>query len=319
MVDLSKAGEESATWPIELGKKSKIRLEKDSRFSTVKPVRAESAGPGAGGYRGAGEDTRGAAAVGVSGLEHVEPSTPPSPEARPPWQASPDAAGRLQALSDAPPPTVRSKRLWAALAALAVTIGSVAGLFAFGRRPADLGLSQQVVTVTVAAPPGAVVPRATAPSPVSTPTPTPPVSSTVDVNAASYSVLMSHLSSDQSAVASRMDGRLVVRLASKTAGVVDPLQTAANGTHTFGWPDVLAEHESYRNDPRFGASVLLLPSTMVGSRRVDPASGRPYLITIVDIGFANRDQVLSWCRAMFPNLTDAERNNTCMPMSMKVT
>jgi len=54
---------------------------------------------------------------------------------------------------------------------------------------------------------------------------------------------------DASLAASKLDGRWVAFLSSKTAGIVDPLQTTESGSHKFGWSDILSEHERFRGAP----------------------------------------------------------------------
>lgn len=313
---------DSAAGYIDLTKPRKVRLEKRT---TAPPSAAAPGGaiPAAG--LGAGADgVSGTAPIASTSWALSQPVSGPSDD--------PTFGGEYRAPESRPtPPRVIAGhpggvtgegrrpifRSWALVAAsLVVALTAVGVGLAIGRGQSDVAQKPPVATVTVVAPP--------APAPAN-PAPAATISASAasttqpsDPQAVAYDALMTRLRSDQPAVASRMDGRLVAKLASKTAGIVDPLQTAANGTHTFGWSDVLAEHEAFRSDPRFGTSVLLLTSDLVGSRRSDTVSGRPYLITIADVGFSSRNDVLSWCRRMFPALGDAERNNTCMPMSMKV-
>ncbi len=120
---------------------------------------------------------------------------------------------------------------------------------------------------------------------------------------------------DEAAVTSRLDGRYVVKLASKVAGTTDPLQTTASGSNTFQWADVQAEYDAIRTDPRIGSAVILMTrSDRIGKARVDPASGEAYYVTIADIGATDRDDVTAWCRQVYATDSEKVRNNKCLPM-----
>jgi hypothetical protein len=115
--------------------------------------------------------------------------------------------------------------------------------------------------------------------------------------------------------ASKLDGRWVAMLSSKTDGTVDPLQRTASGSHRWHWKDILAEHERLRGDPRFSSSVFLIMSTKFGSAVRSP-DGKPYYVTAVDNGFLDAAAVRSWCAQTFSNLPKAERDDTCAPARM---
>jgi len=105
------------------------------------------------------------------------------------------------------------------------------------------------------------------------------------------------------------DSRWVAQVASKSVGITDPLQTAANGTHTFYAVDILAESQAATTlaPP---SSVLVLQSTDFG-KRSHASDGQPYWVTVVDEGFGTRDAVKSWCASAFPTLTADQLADTC--------
>ena len=119
---------------------------------------------------------------------------------------------------------------------------------------------------------------------------------------------------DASLAASKLDGRWVAFLSSKTAGIVDPLQTTESGSHKFGWSDILSEHERFRGDPRFDSPVFLIMSTTFGA--ATKVNGKPLFVTAVDNNFLNAADVRSWCDVTFAELPTAQRNNTCSPAQL---
>ncbi|TFV88564.1 hypothetical protein [Blastococcus sp. CT_GayMR16] len=106
-----------------------------------------------------------------------------------------------------------------------------------------------------------------------------------------------------------LDERWVAQVASKSVGIVDPLQTAQNGTHTFFAVDILAESEAARSSAG-GAPVLVLQSTDFGKWSVAD-NGQPYWITVVDAGFASSDDVDAWCASTYPSLDPEALANAC--------
>lgn len=166
-----------------------------------------------------------------------------------------------------------------------------------------------------------VVAQGTATSPSSSPTPSSSLSSS-SPSAASSSTSASPSSS--ATVAPEvvlndlraadlptlvLDGHWVVQLASKYNGVVDQQQLAANGTHTFGDADILAEHEALRS--RFGPGIKLIGGKDMGKR-----SSRPQALwmTIYDQGtFGSEADVTNWCASVFPDKAGEARLNVCLP------
>lgn len=106
------------------------------------------------------------------------------------------------------------------------------------------------------------------------------------------------------------DGRWVAILAAKAPGMTDPLQVAANGTHTFYLFDILAEHEALRD--------RLPTSNVLALRRADfGLQGSDLWITVADPGgFSSADDVMAWCAIAFPELSGDELANQCLPQRL---
>ena len=147
------------------------------------------------------------------------------------------------------------------------------------------------------------------PTPTTTVSPTPTVSPE-DAAAGQLSALRS-----ASLATLVLDGRWVAQVASKSVGITDPLQTAQNGTHQFFTVDILAEHvrlQSIAGDP---SRVLLLQAGDFGKHAVSP-DGRPYWVTVVDLGFGSSSEVKSWCGQVFAALSPAARDDACAPRAL---
>jgi hypothetical protein len=110
------------------------------------------------------------------------------------------------------------------------------------------------------------------------------------------------------------DNRWVAQVASKSVGITDPLQTAANGTHTFYAVDILAESEAVTQKAP-ASSVLVVQSIDFG-KRSHAGDGQPYWITVVDEGFGSSDQVKAWCAQAFSSLTAGQLADTCVPRTL---
>lgn len=150
-------------------------------------------------------------------------------------------------------------------------------------------------------------------SPTSSPTSPPATSpsSPTDI-AAAASLAKLQATRDATVTQVRLDGRWVAQLASKYDGVVDPNQTTASGSHTFGYPDILAEYESIR--AVFGDGVLLLQGTDFGRQ----VSGRKAIwVTLYDGGFRSQAQAQAWCGHQFPGLTGKALANKCVVRSLR--
>ncbi len=110
------------------------------------------------------------------------------------------------------------------------------------------------------------------------------------------------------------DERWIAQVASKYVGITDPLQTAANGTHTFYAVDILAEVRA-AEAAAGSAPVLVLQSTDFGRISYAP-NGEPYWITLVDGGFAGADAIVAWCANAFPQLNAEQLANACAARTM---
>lgn len=144
--------------------------------------------------------------------------------------------------------------------------------------------------------------------------PVPPPAKAHPTTDPSLAQLQALVRGDASLAASKLDGRWVAFLASKTAGIVDPLQTTDSGGHKFGWSDILKEHERFRQDPRFASGVFLIMSTSFGS--APTVNGKPLFVTAVDNSSFSAADVRSWCDVTFAELPAAQRNNTCTPAQL---
>lgn len=107
----------------------------------------------------------------------------------------------------------------------------------------------------------------------------------------------------------RFGGRRVAMLASKWDGIVDPQQRAANGTRTFYYSDILAEHEDLGR--RVGTVRLALASDLFSQ----PGS-RETWVTFYDGAFSSDAAVRSWCAKTFPGLSGNALNNQCTPKQL---
>ena len=110
------------------------------------------------------------------------------------------------------------------------------------------------------------------------------------------------------------DGRWVAQVASKSVGITDPLQTAANGSHTFYAVDILAESREATSSVS-ASSVLVLRSTDFGKRSY-AGDGQAYWITVVDVGFAGSAAVDAWCASTYPALDAEQLANACAPRTL---
>jgi len=112
-----------------------------------------------------------------------------------------------------------------------------------------------------------------------------------------------------------LDGRWAAQLSSKSEGIVDPLQLAANGSHTFRGPDILKEHLILRSDSRFADSdIVLVTGSDFGQEST--YNGKPFWITLALRSFSSSADVIQWCAANFPLLSGDELSNSCLPRSL---
>lgn len=108
-----------------------------------------------------------------------------------------------------------------------------------------------------------------------------------------------------------LDSRYVAMLSAKAEGIVDKVSPPPGGG-AWHWPAIYAQHMALRTDPRFGSSVRLLLSTQFGDGTTTKA-GKPYYVTIADLGFSSADDVKSWCDSTFSDLSATQRANACAP------
>ena len=121
--------------------------------------------------------------------------------------------------------------------------------------------------------------------------------------------------SDEGVAQVSLDGQDVAMVASKWNGVRDPLQTAADGSHTFHYADILAEHERLAAEDNDGASLVMLRGTDYGKRRKSP-DGKTIYVTFALGSWDTRDEVKKWCSRRFAGLSSAKRDDTCVPTKL---
>jgi hypothetical protein len=110
-------------------------------------------------------------------------------------------------------------------------------------------------------------------------------------------------------------GQWVAQLSSKIPGILDPLQTAHNGMHTFGATDILWEHQELRGADNLGADVRLLLSTDYGQREL--YQGQPLWVTVaVDPAFGTSAEVEAWCARRFASLSGGALTDQCAPRQL---
>ena len=105
------------------------------------------------------------------------------------------------------------------------------------------------------------------------------------------------------------DGEYVAQLASKSVGITDPLQVAANGTHTFRATDILVEHDRLAAGNNLGAHLVLVLSTDYGKRQL--YHGEPLWVTFALANFGSASAVSSWCHRRFPTLSGDRLEDQC--------
>jgi hypothetical protein len=142
--------------------------------------------------------------------------------------------------------------------------------------------------------------------------PTPPAPTRTPEEKALTTLQQRHVASLSRLV---LDGRWVAQVASKSIGIVDPLQVAANGTHTFYAADILAEIDAVTRTVSDPSSVLVLQSGDFGKRSF-AADRQPYWITVVDAGFSGSDSVRSWCAQTFSSLSGEQLDDACVPRTL---
>lgn len=200
-------------------------------------------------------------------------------------------------------PTEKSPRGWllvlTILAVVSLAIAVAIAVIMANRSGAESGAQSTtaptaVTTVTV---PATEPPNSTQPL---TQTPT------VDPDIAAQAELNRLIAESASWVP--LDGQWAAMLGGKWVGITDPLQTNSKGSHTFGAADILAEHETLKARVT-GVDVVLLDSRTFGDNISH--DGQPLYVTIGLGDFNDRDEVLAWCAAQFPELSGAHLENQC--------
>lgn len=201
-----------------------------------------------------------------------------------------------------PPPAARRPAVWA-IAAGAGVLALVAGLGA-------AWLVVRPLWATVGQPEPT---RSAGPVPTASVAPTRPggrsTGPVVSDEDAALTTLRSRAAGNARALT--FEGQWVAQLASKYVGIRDPLQTAANGTHTFQATDIIAESDALAARVG-GAKVVLLSSLDYGKRFHH--NGDPLWVTMaLSPSFTSRDAVVAWCAEQFSELSGDELANQCMP------
>ncbi|OWV04282.1 hypothetical protein B5D80_20445 [Micromonospora wenchangensis] len=124
-----------------------------------------------------------------------------------------------------------------------------------------------------------------------------------------------HRLHDQDLPTVNLDGRYVAQLASKSEGIVDPRQQAANGSHTFYASDILAEHLRLRVEFGTEVPVVLLLSTDYGQQQRH--GNQPLWLTFAVLPEGSKESVASWCGGHFAQLTEEARQNLCVPRRLR--
>jgi hypothetical protein len=141
-----------------------------------------------------------------------------------------------------------------------------------------------------------------------TPDPTTPDPTTPDPEADALASLEQAYEQDRDTVS--FNGQYAAQIASKYPGIVDKLQTAADGTHTFQATDILAEYQQLSTAHNSSEHpVILLKSSDYGKRQ--RLNGHFLWVTFAVGDFPDAQSVHSWCDAQFASLSTTERENQC--------
>lgn len=110
----------------------------------------------------------------------------------------------------------------------------------------------------------------------------------------------------------RYDERWVLVLSAKYPGSSDPLQTAANGSNTFYFSDILTFHEDLVQR-LYDVNVKMLRTADWGKQ-----GGRDLWFTVADPGgLTSAAEAEAWCAARFPELSGEVLQNQCLPRRMR--
>ncbi|MGV1010152.1 MAG: hypothetical protein ACOYBY_16350, partial [Dermatophilaceae bacterium] len=113
-----------------------------------------------------------------------------------------------------------------------------------------------------------------------------------------------------------LDGRWVLQLSSKRDGMVDPLQTAANGTHTFHYADITTQFDQLSDlARRSGMTPLVLTAGDFGSKHTQ--DGDNLWVLLADPGgVSSKATAQMGCARLFPQVSAAELTNWCLPRTL---
>lgn len=111
----------------------------------------------------------------------------------------------------------------------------------------------------------------------------------------------------------RLDGRWVIQLASKFNAVADSSLVAANGSHVFYYPDIVAEYQDLEQRMAgYGYPTMLLLASDFGNRQ--RPENRKIWVTLTDPGgLRDVESAQYFCARIYPELSGKSRANVCMP------
>lgn len=227
-----------------------------------------------------------------------------------PWQSdkSPSTAGDIghdPFPASAPTRKGRLPRRWVLGGIGAVVIAAAAVAIAATHQQPQAKPSPQA-TVQLAIP---------ATTPVAIETPQEPATPTPTADSEQTALDDLNRLHDQDLTALTFSGQWVAQMASKTVGILDPLQSTRNGTHTFLAADILWEHQQLREGDNSGADVRLLISTDYGQRHT--YEGKPLWVTVaMDPAYNSSADVEAWCARRFATLNGDALNNACVPRQL---
>ncbi|MGV1010256.1 MAG: hypothetical protein ACOYBY_16895 [Dermatophilaceae bacterium] len=113
-----------------------------------------------------------------------------------------------------------------------------------------------------------------------------------------------------------LNGRWVLQLSSKSDGIVDEQQTAANGTHTFHFTDIQAQFDQLSALARNAGMVpMVVTANDFGTKRTP--NGDQLWVLLADAGgLSSKDAAQAACARLFPQLSGAALSNACVPRTL---
>lgn len=119
-----------------------------------------------------------------------------------------------------------------------------------------------------------------------------------------------------------LDGRWVLQIDSKYDGVVDPLQTAVDGSHTFTLSDICVHQASTAEQWKQSARILYLRASDFGDQQNSSRADGTWVILIdpgadsiapLGGGQVTDEDARGACAVFFPHLSGEELTNACLP------